>query len=134
MAVRPAQSHSFFKFQHAGPELYECTAAAVEEGSAEMLAHHREEVELMWERNRQLEVIPMSSDAPGAARKLEMGDFVCPYKFDGALPPLPLVWSWSNWACSTRTSASAARARSFHISNALDEYLRCYSNVRAGDL
>ena len=31
MAVRPAQSHSFFKFQHAGPELYECTAAAVED-------------------------------------------------------------------------------------------------------
>lgn len=41
------------------------------------------------ERNRQLEVIPLTSDVAGASRKLEMGDFVCAYKFDGSLPALP---------------------------------------------
>eukprot|EP00900_Chrysochromulina_parva_P011158 jgi/Chrpa1/20042/Chrysochromulina_OHIO_Genome00025838-RA len=42
------------------------------------------------ERQRMLNLIPVSSaDMSGAARRLELGDFVCPYHFGAGLPPLP---------------------------------------------
>jgi RNA polymerase II-associated factor 1 len=41
------------------------------------------------ERNRLLELIPQSSDVAGATKKLEMGEFVAPFKFSFQMPALP---------------------------------------------
>ena len=59
----------------------------LEEKEREVQKAKREALEK--ERLRQIETIPMTSDIPGNGRRLEMGDYLCPFAFDGSLPALP---------------------------------------------
>ena len=41
------------------------------------------------ERERLLNIIPMTDDVEGATKALEMGEFVAPFKFEMGIPPVP---------------------------------------------